>query len=78
MNKKFVDRKTQMDNKNIKTFLNSFIGFRISQITSIKFQKVLKIGLPLDLTYENEIDPQALLTGGLTDTGVQKHYLISL
>lgn len=78
MNKKFVDRKTQMDNQNIKTFLNSFIGFRICQITSIRFQKVLKIGLPLDLTYENEIDPQALLTGGLTDTGVQKHYLISL
>ena len=53
MNKKFVDRKTQIDNQNIKTFLNSFIGFRICQITSIRFQKVLKIGLPLDLTCEN-------------------------
>lgn len=53
MNKQSVGRKLHMDNQN-KDFLK-FTAFRICQITSIRFQKVSKFGLHLDLTWGNDI-----------------------
>ena len=59
----------------------AYLSVRVNDLPPADAPALLQGAHPLsleDLTYENEIDPQALLTGGLTDTGVQKHYLISL